>query len=198
MKEYTFKKYENDPMNYYVFEHGFNAEELEHIYRGVDYIPFEEAVILGDNNDVRNSRVKWIPQSEEWDWLYEKLISMAEIANQELWGFDLHTAPEMIQYTEYLASERGKYEWHQDIGPGIPAFRKVSITVQLADPSEYEGGNLQLWMGGDITDPENIVECPRGLGNVIIFPSYMPHQVAPITSGLRRSFVLWVGGEHYK
>ena len=35
-------------------------------------------------------------------------------------------------------------------------------------------------------------------GVVFIFPSYMMHRVTKVTKGTRRSFVLWVGGEHYK
>ncbi len=35
-------------------------------------------------------------------------------------------------------------------------------------------------------------------GNVVIFPSYMMHRVTPVTQGVRRSFVLWLGGDHYR
>ena len=101
----------------------------------------------------------------------------------------------MIQYTEYDAAELGHYDWHQDIGPGQASARKVSLTVQLSGANEYEGGELQIWNGGDLADAES---TPRGAGNVVIFPSYMPHRVSPVTRGIRRSFVLWVGGGHYK
>ena len=72
-------------------------------------------------------------------------------------------------------------------------MRKVSITVQLSDTDDYEGGNLEIWSGGD-----NVKIAPRGRGNVVIFPSYMMHRVTPVTKGTRKSFVLWVGGEHYR
>jgi PKHD-type hydroxylase len=39
---------------------------------------------------------------------------------------------------------------------------------------------------------------PRGKGNVVIFPSFLLHRVVPLTSGNRKSLVLWVGGGHYK
>lgn len=198
MKLYAFEKEHNDSMNYYWFENGFDRQELDTIYRMVETLPFEHAEILGTNDDIRNSRVKWIPQEPEWDWLYLKLMDMAKIANNELWQFEMHTAPEMIQYTEYLANENGKYDWHQDIGPGLPSLRKVSITVQLSEADEYEGGDLKIWMGGDLSDEMNLVTAPRGAGHVVVFPSYMPHCVTPVTKGIRRSFVIWLGGEHYK
>jgi PKHD-type hydroxylase len=199
MVNYTFPRSENDPLGYYYFEKGFTPEELQWIYDNIEDLEFEKAVILGEDTEgIRNSRIKWIPQNQTWDWLYERLISYAEEANNQLWNFELLTAPEKIQYTEYLATDDGKYGWHQDIGPGIPSLRKVSITVQLSHPDEYEGGDFQMWLGGDPMDESSYITGPKGQGNVIVFPSYLPHQVAPITKGIRRSFVLWVGGEHYK
>jgi PKHD-type hydroxylase len=39
---------------------------------------------------------------------------------------------------------------------------------------------------------------PKKKGAVVLFPSFILHRVTPVTSGLRRSAVLWVGGSHYK
>lgn len=199
MINYTFPREYNNPISHYVFENAFSPEELQYIYDNVDSLPFQAGTIMSDDiSDIRKSRIKWIPQNPEWDWLYERLIAYAHEANQNEWGFELLTAPENIQYTEYLENNNGKYEWHQDIGPGVPSLRKVSVTVQLSHPDEYEGGDLQMWMGGDPRDPSSVINCTRGHGTVVVFPSYVPHQVTPVTKGIRRSFVLWVGGEHYK
>lgn len=197
MKFYTFPIKENDAQQWYWFEKGFSQEELDRIYKNLENVPFNRATTIGSssNDSVRRSNIKWIPYSEEWAWVYEKLIAMANEANEQLWDFDLTTAPEMIQYTEYDAAELGHYDWHQDIGPGGASARKVSLTVQLSGANEYEGGELQIWDGGDLSDAKT---TPRGAGNVVIFPSYMPHRVSPVTKGIRRSFVLWVGGGHYK
>ena len=70
--------------------------------------------------------------------------------------------------------------------------RKISITVQLSDPSEYEGGDLQIKINAGQSD------TPKGLGNVVIFPSYLLHRVTPVTKGLRRSLVLWITGPAFK
>jgi PKHD-type hydroxylase len=114
-------------------------------------------------------------------------------ANDTLWQFELVSAPELIQFTEYHAEDEGHYTWHQDIGPDSASLRKISVTVQLSDPEDYEGGDLQLWQGGN-----SVQTAERGAGVVFIFPSYMMHRVSKVTKGVRRSFVLWVGGEHYK
>jgi PKHD-type hydroxylase len=194
---YNFFQPENDSQNYYFYEDGFSKEELQKIEKGVKQINFEKAAtVSGDSDSVRSSRIKWIPQNTDWWWLYEKLAGMATESNNTLWNFNLYSLPECIQYTEYLASENGKYDWHQDIGPSMLSKRKVSLTIQLSDPSEYEGGELQLFRGGN---PEtDTVTAPKKAGCVYIFPSYIMHRVTPVTKGVRKSFVLWLGGEHYK
>jgi len=192
----VFAKSEVDPQNYYWFNKGFSSEELDKISREVELLPFKEATTFGSKEQekkIRSSSIKWIPQNDNWSWLYDKLMEQVVEANKAVWNFDLISANELIQYTEYYDVAGGHYTWHQDIGPGIGSLRKVSITVQLSDTDDYEGGNLEIWSGG-----ENVKVAPRGRGNVVIFPSYMMHRVTPVTKGTRKSFVLWVGGEHYR
>lgn len=188
----------SDPQNYYWFKEGFSKEELNKIYKDVASLPFQEATLIGNADPeaikkIRSSSIKWIPKTPQWNWLYEKLMDMATQANDTLWHFDLISAPELIQYTEYYDNADGHYDWHQDIGPGNPSLRKVSITVQLSDADEYEGGDLEMWQGGT-----TVQVAPRGAGVTFIFPSYMMHRVTKVTKGTRRSFVLWVGGQHYR
>lgn len=185
-----------DLQNYYYFNDGFSNEELDKIYKDVAFIPFQKAGVASNNEDssVRVSHIKWVPATEEWSWLYDKLIGMITEANNSLWNFNLHGALDAIQYTEYHASENGHYGWHQDIGPDVLSTRKISVTVQLSDPSEYDGGDLEYFQGGDINDA---IKVAKHKGLVFIFPSFMMHRVTPVTRGTRRSFVLWVGGEHY-
>ena len=153
-----------------------------------------------DPNGARSSMVKWIPQSDDWNWLYVRMMELAKEANDETWNFDLISADENIQYTEYYANENGHYDWHQDVGPGdLASKRKVSITLQLSEDDEYVGGDLEITGGGSgngVFETSHV--CPRGKGITVIFPSYMMHRVTPVTKGTRRSLVLWVGGSHYR
>lgn len=195
----VFPQEEIDIQNYYYYLTGFSPEELEKVYKDVAKLPFKVASTGQEegpaDKTIRSSSIKWIPKTNDWQWLYTKLFNMAMEANHTLWHFDLFTALDCIQYTEYYATEGGHYNWHQDIGPGPMSKRKISITVQLSDSDEYEGGDLEIFKGGD---PNFADKAPRGKGVVFIFPSFMMHRVTPVTKGTRRSFVLWVGGTHYK
>ena len=201
---YNFEKDINDPQQYYWFKDALTKEEVEKVIKLASKLP-QQAASIGDKNtdkiqDTRSSIVKWIPKSSEWDWLYERMIYLAKEANTVLWRFDLHSADESIQYTEYHASEKGHYNWHQDILKGSQGSRrKVSITIQLSDGEDYKGGDLQISLGGDASGQlTNTIECPRGLGVGVLFPSYMMHRVTRVTEGTRKSLVIWVGGDHYR
>ena len=192
---YNFNGRNNNPQNYHYNMDSFTLSELETIEKKVIDIPFQNATILDNNKvdlEIRSSNIKWIPQNDEWYWLYEKLSNIISEGNNKQWNFHIDGIPEKIQYTEYYASEKGHYGWHQDLGPGTSSQRKISITVQLSSHEEYEGGVMEMWSGG-----KHLVAASKAKGSVFAFPSYMMHSVTPVTKGTRKSFVLWVGGNHY-
>jgi len=178
--------------NYYWFNGGFDNNEIEKIIEDSKKYDFVNATIVDEENTnkVRKSSVKWLPHDERWSWLTDKIISLVLDANK-IWAFDLHSIIDDIQYTEY-DGEGGHYDWHIDIGPDNISHRKISIVIQLSDENDYVGGDLELMTGNG----HSVV--PRGKGNVAIFPSFLLHRVTPLTSGNRKSLVLWVGGGHYK
>lgn len=179
---------------YYTFKDGLSRDEIDSLetqLRNINLEMIDAGTFSGAGERLRKSKVGWIPMDENFLWLHNKLGEMVNVANKELWGFDISGMHEQIQYAEYL-DDGGHYEWHMDTGPDQFSRRKISITVQLSDPSEYEGGDLQLKInsGHDAT--------PKGLGTVVIFPSYLLHRVTPVTKGLRKSLVLWITGPAFK
>jgi PKHD-type hydroxylase len=142
------------------------------------------------NKNVRRSQVSWLGNTSDTRWVFEKLGDVISKINAQYYRFDLTGFGEQLQLTNYDQSENGMYGWHQDYGMGIS--RKLSMAVQLTDPAEYEGGNLQIMTANT---PQNIRK-QRGL--IAIFPSYIVHQVTPVTQGSRQSLVAWVSGPPFK
>jgi PKHD-type hydroxylase len=94
-----------------------------------------------------------------------------------------------MQLGVYTEHDQGHYDWHIDSGLETNTVpRKLSMALLLSDPSEFEGGELQIMRAGV---PES-VEQKRG--RAWFFPSYLMHRVTPVTKGIRRSLVMWVGG----
>lgn len=176
--------------NYYWFDKVFSQEDLQHIDNLQNLYNFELGTTVGAGDEVRKSKIKWITYDENSDWLYERIKDMVIEANG-IWEFDIHSIIDNIQYTEYYGGG-GHYGWHMDIGPAPINHRKISITIQLSNPDEYVGGDLELWTGvGQLS-------APRSQGCAVLFPSYMLHRVTPVESGVRKSLVLWIGGGTYR
>jgi PKHD-type hydroxylase len=70
----------------------------------------------------------------------------------------------------------------------------MSIVIQLTDPSEYEGGDFEI----DSQYPQLPKEEIREKGSVLVFPSFIPHRVTPVTKGVRRSLVSWIEGPKFR
>jgi PKHD-type hydroxylase len=195
----SFPQREVDLLNWYWFERGFSIDEINRTLELTAKFNYEEAVTFGTdspNDEIRKSRLKWINNSHtDAKWLYSKVLDLVKIANSNLWNFDLISSPESIQYTEYHDGG-GHYGYHVDIGPGSASHRKVSLVVQLSDPSEYEGGEFYIQSGSP--EQEKLLKMEQLKGRVLAFPSFMIHGVAPVTKGKRESVVVWVEGPKFK
>jgi PKHD-type hydroxylase len=187
--------------DYYWFDKGFSNVEIRNILRVSKLYEYQEAMIATEEergekqeDSIRKSQIKWMPpELDKTEWIYEKLMDLSLKSNFDLWKFDLTSIRDAIQYTEYDGNEEGGYDWHMDMGRFPYNHRKISITVQLSDPDDYEGGDLEIWAGG--VEP---IKAPRQKGAVVIFPSFLMHRITPVTKGVRKSLVLWVGGNTLK
>ena len=182
-----------DQTEYYWFQEGFNQQELEWVDNLKELYTYEQASIVGSTTpsmSIRDSKIKWLHYDDNSMWVYDKLKNFVIEANSNIWGFEIHSIIDSIQYTEYPEGG-GHYDWHVDIGPNIN-YRKISIVVQLSDPSEYEGGDLEIWAGGQFKT------IPKIKGCTVLFPSFLLHRVTPVTKGIRRIFFLIYNREKYE
>jgi len=76
--------------------------------------------------------------------------------------------------------------------------RKISMTVNLSNPNNYEGGDLKFDLGPHIKERYKICDEIKPQGSVIVFPSFTYHCVTPVTSGTRYSLVLWCLGKPWQ
>ena len=173
----------------------FTPEELDRITACGDALREAEATVMNSASDTQNSsirvtRISWIAQTQETQWLYQRLAGVTANINQQAYCFEL-SALEDLQYTVYLAGEGGRYDWHVDQGR-TPRRRKLSLVLQLSDPADYEGCELQVYASSQIDT------APKSRGTLIAFPSYTLHRVTPITAGIRRSLVMWCSGPRFR
>jgi PKHD-type hydroxylase len=140
---------------------------------------------------IRKNKVSWIQSDKESYFIYNKLSEAILEANKKFFNFNLWGFAEPLQFTKY-ESNNEYYGLHID--KSIKSIiRKLSISLQLSKPENYEGGDLIINLGKN-----NQITIKKTQGTIAIFPSYILHEVKPVTKGTRYSLVGWVTGEQFK
>jgi PKHD-type hydroxylase len=182
------------------WEDFLSNDEINLILAQPEWMSVSNAVVGGQhsppihNSKVRNSEVAWLQAKPELQEIWIKLANTVAEVNRNFFHYDLTGFHEPMQLGVYQGGSNGHYDWHCDAAAedlGVP--RKLSMVLLLSDPKDFEGGELQL-MNGD--NNSTIVEQKRG--RAWFFPSWMLHRVTPVTKGIRRSAVLWIGGPAFK
>ena len=169
----------------------FTPAELDAIVAIGNAAELERASTFGGNDPkVRDSFVQFLFPNEVTEWVFARLGGVVTGINEALFGFDLTGMEQGLQFTRYSAPGE-HYEWHIDRGMNA-GTRKLSLTLQLSDPSDYQGGDLELWFGGEP------IKASRERGMMTLFPSWAMHRVKPVTEGVRYSLVCWVSGPSFK
>jgi len=175
--------------NWRMWPNGLGKNLIEKIYAKAEKHSPEMATTFNNNTDVRSSRISWLTG----DPVVHAMLTPFIFEAAEIMGIDVSINAE-IQFTEYHATEGGKYDWHHDVDwnrdDGLD--RKLSLTVQLSDPSDYDGGSFEF------NEVEQLPENSKELGTVVVFPSYLAHRVTPVTRGVRRSLVAWLEGPRWR
>ena len=186
-----------------------------------DVLKYEENMVTSQiagediRKERRNSKNAWIPTTH---WVAGFIWHYIMKANKENFLYDLtHIDGEAIQYTKYEVGQF--YTWHHDGGltdcitpqsvvskeKGMEAsvnnflsenaeqVRKLSFVLQLSDPDDYEGGNLEL-----VDESGENYIAPRKRGTMILFDSRTKHRVNTVTKGCRRTLVGWTVGPRWR
>ena len=164
--------------------------------------PLDDKDII-DLKKKRDSNIAWLNDR----WIYKEVQPFIHQANRLAnWNFDWDFS-ESCQFTKYGPGQH--YGAHCDSWESPYAnadnkdtfgkIRKLSVTCSLSDPSEYEGGELEFQFRNqdDPTPKKKCVEIlPRG--SICVFPSFVGHEVKPVTKGVRYSLVIWSLGYPFR
>ena len=164
------------------------------------------------DKSIRDSHNSWIPESHwitGWLWYYVEKINRKNFV-YDITAFDAGT----LQYTHYGPDQY--YTWHSDDDVSrlhkpdalISTFtdksqddiiinseyvRKLSFSLQLSDPDQYTGGELEF-----LDNSGKTMFAPKQRGTMVVFDSRLKHRVRRVKSGLRKSIVGWVVGPRWK
>lgn len=145
------------------------------------------------HHNIRRAEIAWLNDEGDAAWVMERIVTGVAQANRDRFDFDITEFKERLQVAAYDESDAGHYDWHSDIGDGaIARCRKLTIVVQLAEPEAYEGGELEINLGGAVQ------QAKRENGTATLFASFMLHRVVPVTKGKRQSLTCWSHGPAFR
>lgn len=141
-------------------------------------------------SDYRKTVIQHIELDDRSAALYDKLHALVREINDQHFGFDIRGGilrPECITYVP----DFGHFGWHTDINYKGSEVRKLTVVIQLSPSTDYEGGELQVFNS-------EVETLDQRQGAVVAFPAFSPHQVTPVTRGVRRSLVVWAVGPRWR
>ena len=160
----------------------YSPEELDKIIEIGDSLDLEEGAVLVKGKDSvehkkRNTKIAWVHHTHDTSWIFMKMA--------KLWTLEPISMLQSFQYSVYHVG--GHYDWHRDLGTGgdIVSDRVISGILQLSEPTDYQGGLLEIEgiFGSHTTEKER--------GMVTSFPAGWRHRVTPVTHGIRKTLVMW-------
>ena len=197
---------------FYVFPRAISKKECEKL---LDYCikntELKEASVLNkgqsDADDVRIGRtdpsiritdIAFVePDGNEDNRVNELAWDFLNEANTRQFNFKINSF-QLVQFARYR--DGGHYGWHRDVNETAITpngeMRKLSLTLCLTDPKEYEGGELQFF-NGERPIEQRIINDIQDQGSVIVFDSRDWHRVTPVTKGTRYSLVCWSVGPNF-
>ena len=181
----------NDSAIFAAAQDAFTPQQLDGIIAlGDALVQIDDNARLGRPDNHRLCKIAWIKKNADSEWLYDRLAQVAAELNAQHFQFDVYGFVEPFQYVVY--EEGGHFAWHVDKHPSNKSPRKLSLTLQLSDEADYEGGALEFR-----TDmyPKS---ASGKRGSVNLFPSWLSHRVTPVTKGIRKSLVAWIAGPNFK
>jgi len=178
------------------WDKAFTPAELDQIVKLGDSLRLETAGTTpstdGYAHGTRVTRVAWIGRENAPATLFARIEELVLAINAQIFRYDL-SAVMNLQYTVYDDNEGSRFDWHQDYGVmGGMEPRKLTLSLQLSDPSDYDGCELQAQMG------DHIDIASKERGTLLCFPSYVAHRVTPITRGTRKCLVIWAVGPEFR
>jgi len=189
----------NDTMMFASTSAFLAAEELSELRRQVDDLEFYPAKVISKDgervHDVVHRRcLQGHLKTDFARGIVDRMAGFVADANRR-WGIEVE---HMMDKEPWLIvcdyQEPGDYfNWHRDWCPvDENKTRKIGAVLQITDEREYEGCDLELFVGGP---GAGVWSAPREAGSLTVFAGMVVHQVTPLVSGRRRSAMSFALGE---
>lgn len=162
----------------------FTPDECDEIVAACDQTSWREVAPPTSTSAERHKTEQPLPGGNT-GWIGERIAAKVAEINDEVYKFDLIGLEDPVRVFSYRAEQSGKFDAHIDLSHVQP-LRKLTFSLLLSDPRDFEGGDLVFEMAA-------FAEARRR-GAIAVFPSFLLHEVSPLTTGHRVAIVGWAVG----
>lgn len=184
------------------FEKALADEVCEGLLKDIKTIPVHDGTVeIADTFQVseksRRSKIRFLQTTDRhFDWLFRDLWELSDVANRNF-NFNI-TELSFVQIAEYDSSYLGEYREHKDLVWNADKHRKLSCTIQLSSPEDYDGGEFLLHrLDASIPNKEDAGKINKR-GTAIFFTPFTYHSISPVTRGTRYSLTAWFEGPKWR
>lgn len=186
------------------FKNYLDKETCNKIIEDVQVLPVQNAHVgVGQgneivNNSIRRTKIRFLYAGDwRFQYIFDIFWKTGVQANDDFFQFNISRL-NFLQFAEYNSNELAEYKPHHDVFwmNDDPVYhRKLSAMIQLSDENDYTGGNFQIVDASVKNIPP--AEDVRKQGSILYIPSFITHQVTPVTKGVRYSLVAWFDGKKW-
>jgi len=179
--------------DYYYIENLISEKEIIEINQLIKSYQGEKLEDLSAEGVFKTADVSVIPIFYLNHLIYKFNQQVINI-NRLYFGFDIFADCdlEFVNYNIYDSEKSGQYSWHIDGGKSEPNDIKLTAILNLSE-NPYQGGEFDLFVNGPTRIPQ--IGSP---GSMLVFPSFIPHRVNPVSQGQRKTLSRWIIGPTWK
>lgn len=153
---------------------------------------YEDAAVGGIgmgvvNKQIRDTDRQWAQPFDLLECILTRFIQYTNVSAN--WNFDISNVDGVVQIGKYKKDQFYKQHIDSYVQENLQMQRKISASLFLSPEDSYEGGELKVL---------NDIIPIKKQGTIVVFPSFIAHEVQPVTDGERMSAVCWMGGPNWK
>lgn len=167
----------------------FSKEQCEQVLSNCIEELWLPSTVIGDTDFHRSRRQKLRGEVDGFPFL--NIRDVTKMANSEIYDFSLMGIIDQDYPQVFKYSENDFYKMHMDLNPMAPS-RKLTFIINLSDPTTYKGGEVEFL--NIKVDPALTAEQ----GSCLVFPSYIPYTINPVTGGTKHIVIGHVHGAVFK
>jgi len=182
--------------DYLVGNNFLSTTECDQILADAAEFDLKPATLADDRivTAIRDCKVAYFDRDQKWGWIYDRIQDFITLGNERYFQFDI-IGFEPMQFVVY-DRPGSHYELHIDSGNEYrdrDLVRKLSFTIQLTNPEEYQGCDLEFFRSVN-----DYIAAARSKGTITVTSSFVPHRVTPLESGVRAAIVGWIYGPPFR